>query len=171
MFFKNIITIHVYVLIQKIQGSFSHTCSLAKIHRSSVFFSTQEKNASSPLIFQKKREINREKIEIDASVLLSLDVKGSEFVFFNYWKHKTKNFKGKFLWLLLQHQRGGKSAVARALKECAQKKGVLVNFQENQKKCWNLNTISKITCTKKEKKSNFVVRKTHSYIFFSTFWG
>jgi len=48
------------------------------------FFSTQEKNASSPLIFQKKREINREKIEIDASVLLSLDVKGSEFVFFNY---------------------------------------------------------------------------------------
>lgn len=54
MFFKNIITIHVYVLIQKIQGSFSHTCSLAKIHRSSVFFSTQEKNASSPLIFQKK---------------------------------------------------------------------------------------------------------------------
>lgn len=80
MFFKNIITIHVYVLIQKIQGSFSHTCSLAKIHRSSVFFSTQEKNASSPLIFQ-KREINREKIEIDASVLLSLDVKGLNLSF------------------------------------------------------------------------------------------
>ena len=43
MFFKNIITIHVYVLIQKIQGSFSHTCSLAKIHRSSVFFLHRKK--------------------------------------------------------------------------------------------------------------------------------
>lgn len=85
---------------------------------------------------------------------------------FQLLKAQDKNFKGKFLWLLLQHQRGGESAVARALKECAQKKGVLVNFQENQKKCWNLNTISKITCTKKEKKVILSSEKPiHTYFF------
>ena len=56
MFFKNIITIHVYVLIQKIQGSFSHTCSLAKIHRSSFFFYIGKK-CKFTIIFQKKGEI------------------------------------------------------------------------------------------------------------------
>ena len=48
------------------------------------FFFYTGKKCKFTINFSKKREINREKIEIDASVLLSLDVKGSEFVFFNY---------------------------------------------------------------------------------------
>ena len=65
-----------------------------------------------------------------------------------------------------------KSAVARALKECAHgKKGVLVNYPENQKNCWNLffqiNTIFfENYLHEKERVKNCLFRKNHSYIFF-----
>jgi len=151
-----------------------------------IFFFYIGKKCKFTIIFQKKGDFlfKTERERIDASVLLSLDVKGSflwgfEFVFFNYWKHKTKFFKGRrgqkkipSTITAAPEGRRIKSAVARALKECAHgKKGVLVNYPENQKNCWNLffqiNTIFfENYLHEKERVKNCLFRKNHSYIFF-----